>query len=133
MQDLSRHLLRKSAPLTHPGLRQMTRFMAGLLAHGSLALFRLPAVLPLKEGKNNSGIMEPSLAAYSCGGSQGIGRAIRVEKPSFTLFPLASFGRDIGSCLRNHQAGRTIGMATCVSNGSSHEKAYRAPQGQCIA
>ncbi len=95
-QDLSRHLLRNSAPLTHPGLRQMTRSMAGLLAHGSPALFRLPAAQTQKMGQNNSGIMEPSLAAYSCGGSQGIGRAFHVEKPVLTLFPLASFGHDQG-------------------------------------
>ena len=85
------------------------------------------------QGPNNSGIMEPSLAAYSCGGSQGIGRAFRVEKLVLTLFPLASFGHDKGSRLRNHQAGRTIGMAAGVSNGGTHEGADKAPSGHCIA
>ena len=48
-QDLSRHRCGQAAPLTHPGHRQMTRLMAGLLAHGSSALFRLPVVRNKRE------------------------------------------------------------------------------------
>lgn len=43
-RDLSRHRCGQAAPLAHPGHRQMTRLTAGLLAHGSSALSRLPAV-----------------------------------------------------------------------------------------
>jgi hypothetical protein len=77
----------------------MTRLTAGLLAHGSSALFRLPAVRA-REGANISGFVERGLAAYSCGGSQGIGFA-NCER--LTLFPLASLGRKT-SRFGNHRA-----------------------------
>ncbi len=108
-RNLSRHRCGQTAPLTHPGHRQMTRLMAGLLAHGSSALFCLPVARD--KNADNSGSVKQGLAAYSCGGSQGIGFVLNER---LTLFPLASRGR--GPRLENRQASGTIGGKRVVSN-----------------
>lgn len=67
--------------------------------------------------------MERGLAAYSCGGSQGMGPFTR--KASLTLFPLASLGRGRSPRLGNHQAARIIGRGRKVSNRRQRQSAVR--------
>jgi len=92
------HHRRLSAPLAHPGHRQMTHLTAGLLACGSSAGFAFP------ELSRSSGIVETGLAAYSCGGSRGIGWGF--ESPSPHLIP---------SCFRCFLGTGTVEL----SNGRS--------------
>ncbi len=99
----------RTVPLADPRPRQMTNSVAGLLAHGSSASFRLPGCLPSKGRGQPVTRLERSLAAYSCGGSQGIGGR------RLTLFPLASTNRHDGR-RAEPSSGRIIGRGGSVSN-----------------